>query len=95
MASSHEVKRCKEILHEIDTHIPFHYVRAVQRIYREKGLQPPSLYKIQNVRHGKQYDLDIMKALLQISQIRDEDDNPVPPKKYKSQGSQLNLPINS
>lgn len=86
MASSYEVKRCKEILQEIDAHIPFHYVRAVQRIYDEKGIKPPSLYKIQNTRHGKQYNLDIMKALQEVSQPRDENDELIPPKKWEIEG---------
>ena len=84
MASTYEVKRCKEILYEIDAHIPFHYVKLVQNIFKKRGFDKPSPYKVQNVRHGKQYDLDIMKALQEITTVRDENDNPIPPKKYRS-----------
>lgn len=83
MASTYEVKRCKEILYEIDAHIPFHYVKGVQNLFKESGLEIPTAYKIQNVRHGKQYDLDIMKALHEISRVRDENDNPFSKKKHK------------
>lgn len=83
MATSHEVKKCKTILHEIDQHIPFRYVNEVRAIFEKKGLESPSRYRVQNVRHGKTYDLGIMKALQAISQPHDENDERIDPPKFE------------
>jgi len=82
-STSHEIARCKQILQEIDSFIPkVGYVKPVQEIFRKKGQEIPNRNKILNVRRGSQYDLEIVKALREISQPMDENDNPVPPQKW-------------
>lgn len=42
----------------------------------------PNRRKIVAVRNGKEYSLEIVKILAEISQPRDEEGNPIPPKEY-------------
>ncbi|WKN32152.1 hypothetical protein PZB74_02135 [Porifericola rhodea] len=84
MPTPYEIEMCKRILKDIEPHIPLrHYVKPVQRIIERKGLEVPNKFKIQNVRHGRVYDLDIVLALSEISKPRDEKGERVPRKKYK------------
>lgn len=76
-------KACRKILGRIDEHIPFKYAFPVQDLFIQKGVKPPSLSKIRSVRNGKQYDLEIMKALQEVSQPRDENDELVKPPKWE------------
>lgn len=85
MPTTYEMKRCREILSRIDQHIPIRgYVKEVQEVYRRKGLTIPSRYRIQQVRAGRTYDLEMVKALQQISQPRDENDELIEPLKWKT-----------
>lgn len=93
-ATAYEIQRCREILAEIGKHIPVRgYVKPVQEVFEAKGLEAPKRRKIVAVRNGTEYDLAIVKALQEISQMRDEDDNPIPSEKWKDQGEQLSFAV--
>ena len=93
-ATALEIRRCKEILATIDEHIPVRgYTEKVKEVFRSKGMSPPSNQRIYVVRQGKVYDLAICKALQEISQPRDEDDNLIEPSKWKVD-QQPELPLN-
>lgn len=84
MPTLHEIDRCKEILARIDKHIPLRgYAVKVQKVMEEDGKKVPTRHKVQNVRHGKSYDLDVMLALEKISTPRDEEGNIIPIKEFK------------
>jgi len=84
MASSYEKRKCLEIMNMIDEHIPRGYVNKVKDVFENKGKKKPTTYQIQNTRAKRQFNLEIVKALAEISQPRDEDGNLIPPKKYRS-----------
>ena len=93
MPTAHEIRKSREILSKIDQHIPVRgYVKDVQRMFEEKGLEVPKAYRIQAVRHGRTYDLNIMKALESISRILDKDDRFIEPPAWEAP-TQLPLKI--
>jgi len=84
MPTLHEIDQCKEIVARIDKHIPLRgYAKEVQELMKKEGKEVPTRHKVQNVRHGKSYDLDVALALEQISTPRDEDGNIIPISEFK------------
>lgn len=82
-ATKYEIQKCREILKEIDPHIPSRgYVKPVQDLYKKRKLDVPNRRKIVAVRNGKEYSLEIVKVLAEISQPRDEEGNLIPPRDY-------------
>lgn len=83
-ATAHEKRRCKEILADIDEFIPSRgYTDLVKEVFKRKGLEPPTNRRIYVTRQGKIYDLSIVKALQEISQLRNEDDELIEPPKWE------------
>lgn len=92
-ASAVVIKRCREIIMEIDKAIPSRgYVKPVQEAFEKNGLEVPKRRKIVAVRNGTEYDLSIAKALREISQDVDENDELIKPPKWEV-NSQTNLKL--
>lgn len=69
--------QCIEIILRIDKKIPKRrYARRVQAYMLAKGQEVPHIFKINNVRNLKAYDLDIAKALEAISNEKEEAEPP-------------------
>lgn len=76
-------EECLKILREIDSIIPNVYAKEVQEVMKKKGIEDiPTTRQITNVRNWRIYDLEVVKALREISQQKEE-------QKRKSQAPEI------
>lgn len=65
-ASKYQKKKVVEIIQKIDDHIPGAYVQRVSDYLAERGIEVTDA-RIQNVRTGRAYDINIALALQAIA----------------------------
>ncbi len=70
-ASKFLKRKCLEILELLDEHIPYYYVKLVQNELKKNDLIRTN-NQIISVRNGHTYDLDVIKALITISNVNIE-----------------------